>query len=36
MKVLKKLTLSLMLALVAGIVIKSAPDVMRYLKIRDM
>ncbi len=36
MKALKKLALSLVLALVAGIVIKSVPDVARYLKIREM
>jgi len=36
MKALKKLVLSLTLALIAGIVIKSLPDVARYLKIREM
>jgi len=36
MKALKKLAFSLVLALAAGIVIKSLPDLARYLKIREM
>ncbi len=33
---IRRLFLSLMLAMVAGIVVKSLPDIARYLKIREM
>jgi hypothetical protein len=35
-KMLLRLVVSLALALVAGLVVKSLPDIARYLKIRDM
>jgi len=31
-----RLVLSVMLALVAGLVVKSLPDIARYLKMREM
>jgi hypothetical protein len=31
-----RLVLSLTLALIAGLVVKSLPDIARYLKIREM
>jgi hypothetical protein len=33
---IRRLVLSLFLALVAGLVIRSLPDIARYLKIREM
>jgi hypothetical protein len=33
---IKRLMMSLLFALVAAIVVKSLPDVARYLKIREM
>ncbi len=36
MKLLRRLLFSLVLALVAGLVVKSLPDIARYLKIREM
>ena len=33
---IRRLVLSLALALVAGLVIKSLPDIARYLKMREM
>jgi hypothetical protein len=33
---IRRLVLSLALALIAGIVVKSLPDIARYLKIREM
>jgi hypothetical protein len=33
---IRRLLLSLLLALIAGIVVKSLPDLRRYLKIREM
>ena len=33
---IRKLVLPLALALIAGIVVKSLPDIARYLKIREM
>jgi hypothetical protein len=35
-KMLVRLVVSLALALVAGVVVKSLPDIARYLKIREM
>ena len=32
----RRLLFSLVLALVAGLVVKSLPDIARYLKIREM
>jgi len=36
MKILVRLGMSVVLALVAGMVVKSLPDIARYLKMRDM
>ncbi len=36
MRIVTALLLSALVALVAGVVVKSAPDVSRYLKIREM
>jgi hypothetical protein len=36
MKMFRRLLFSLVLALVAGLVVKSLPDIARYLKIREM
>ena len=33
---IRKLVFSLVLALIAAIVVKSLPDIARYLKIREM
>jgi hypothetical protein len=33
---IKRLVLSLALAAVAGLIVKSIPDISRYLKIREM
>ncbi len=33
---IRRFTLSVVLALVVGVVVKSLPDVARYLKIREM
>jgi hypothetical protein len=33
---IRKFVFSLALALIAGIVVKSLPDIARYLKIREM
>lgn len=33
---IRRLVVSLAFALVAGVVVKSLPDLQRYLKIRDM
>jgi hypothetical protein len=33
---IRRLVMSVLLALVAGLVVKSLPDVARYLKIREM
>jgi len=33
---IRRLILSLLLALIAGIVVKSLPDIARYWKIREM
>jgi hypothetical protein len=33
---IRKFVFSLVLALIAGIVVKSLPDIARYLKIREM
>ena len=33
---IKRLVLSLALAAVAGVIVKSIPDISRYLKIREM
>jgi hypothetical protein len=33
---IRRLIMALLLALLAGIVVKSLPDVARYLKIREM
>ena len=33
---IRRLVLSLMLAAVAGVVVKSLPDLARYLKMREM
>lgn len=33
---IRRLFMSVMLALVAGLVVKSIPDIARYLKIREM
>ena len=33
---IRRLVVSLLLALVAGLIVKSLPDVARYLKIREM
>ena len=33
---IRRLIMSLLLALLAGIVVKSLPDIARYLKIREM
>ncbi len=33
---IRRLVLSLALALIAGIIVKSLPDIARYLKIREM
>jgi len=33
---IRRLVLSLLLALVAGLVVRSLPDLARYLKIREM
>jgi hypothetical protein len=35
-KMLVRLVVSLALAVVAGLVVKSLPDIARYLKIREM
>jgi len=34
--VIKRFVLSLLFALVAGLVVRSLPDIARYLKIREM
>jgi hypothetical protein len=36
MAMIRRLVFSLLLALVAGMVIRSLPDIARYLKIREM
>jgi hypothetical protein len=33
---IRRFALSVILALIAGIVVKSLPDIARYLKIREM
>ena len=33
---IRKLVTSIVLALVAGLIVKSLPDIARYLKIREM
>jgi hypothetical protein len=33
---IRRLVLLLMLALLAGVIVKSLPDIARYLKIREM
>jgi len=33
---IRRLILSLLLALIAGIIVKSLPDIARYWKIREM
>ena len=33
---IRRLIVSLLLALVAGLIVKSLPDMARYLKIREM
>jgi len=33
---IRRIVLSLLLALVAGLVVRSLPDLARYLKIREM
>jgi len=34
--VIRRLVLALVVAAIAGVVVKSLPDINRYLKIRDM
>jgi hypothetical protein len=36
MVMIRRLVLSLLFALVAGLVVRSLPDMARYLKIREM
>ena len=33
---IRRITLSLVVALVAGVVVRSIPDIARYLKMREM